>query len=196
MAARSRLGGLAEGARGALLVLAAAFDRVFVETVGVGQSESEVAALVDTLLFVAQPASGDLLQFMKAGVLELPDVFAVNKDDTTVASAPRGNCKPGLGLASTRTVSGRARCCAFRRATEPGSTPWKRRSTRITSGCANPANARAGDGADAMTLCADFSCSATENSGSNNWAAVKNSPAASKRAQKPPQVCARSFRRK
>ena len=81
LAARRRLGGLADSARAAILILGAAFDRVLVETVGVGQSEGEVADLVDTLIFVAQPGAGDLLQSMKAGVLELPDIIAVNKAD-------------------------------------------------------------------------------------------------------------------
>jgi len=91
MAARDQLGGLAESAWSAVIVLAAAFDRVFVETVGVGQSESDVAALVDTLVYVATPGTGDALQFMKAGILEYPDVFVVNKAD--------------LGAAATRTAS-------------------------------------------------------------------------------------------
>jgi LAO/AO transport system kinase len=91
MAARDQLGGLAESAWAAVIILAAAFDRVFVETVGVGQSESDVAALVDTLAYVAIPGTGDALQFMKAGVLEYPDVFVVNKAD--------------LGPAATRTAS-------------------------------------------------------------------------------------------
>ncbi len=91
MAARNQLGGLAESAWPAVIILAAAFDRVFVETVGVGQSESDVAALVDTLVYVATPGAGDTLQFMKAGILEHPDVFVVNKAD--------------LGAAATRTAS-------------------------------------------------------------------------------------------
>jgi len=81
LAARDQLGGLAESTRASALVLAAAFDLVWIETVGVGQSEGEVADLVDSLVLVAQPGSGDLLQFMKAGVLELPDVIAMNKAD-------------------------------------------------------------------------------------------------------------------
>jgi LAO/AO transport system kinase len=81
MAARSRLGGLADATWASVHVLASAFPRVVVETVGVGQSEADVIDLTDTLLFVAQPGAGDTLQFMKAGVLELPDVFAVNKSD-------------------------------------------------------------------------------------------------------------------
>jgi len=81
MAARDRLGGLADATRSSVTVLAAVFDRVFVETVGVGQSESDVAALADALVYVAQPGAGDTLQFMKAGLLELPDLFVVNKAD-------------------------------------------------------------------------------------------------------------------
>ena len=67
MAARDRLGGLADATHAGVEVLAAAFEIVFVETVGVGQSEGDVAHQVDTTVFVAQPGAGDLLQFMKAG---------------------------------------------------------------------------------------------------------------------------------
>jgi len=81
MAAREQLGGTAAGAQAAVLILASVFDRVLVETVGVGQSESDVRGLVDTLLLVVNPSSGDALQFMKAGLLEWPDLFAVNKAD-------------------------------------------------------------------------------------------------------------------
>jgi LAO/AO transport system kinase len=81
MASRDRLGGVSDATRASVAIFAAAFDRVFVETVGVGQSESEVVGLVDTLVFVANPATGDELQFMKAGLIETPDVFCVNKSD-------------------------------------------------------------------------------------------------------------------
>ena len=81
LAARDSLGGLSDAARAAATIMAAVFDVVIVETVGVGQSEADVADLVDTLVFVAQPAAGDTVQFLKAGVLELPDVIAVNKAD-------------------------------------------------------------------------------------------------------------------
>ena len=73
---------------------------MFIETVGVGQSEVEAAALVDTLVYVASPGTGDWLQFMKAGVLEAPDVFVVNKADLGAAPARRP--------ASSRAVSGSA----------------------------------------------------------------------------------------
>jgi LAO/AO transport system kinase len=91
MAARDQLGGLAESTWAAVVILATAFDRVFVETVGVGQSETDVAALVDTLVYVSMPEAGDVLQFMKAGIFEYPDVFVVNKSD--------------LGAAAERTAS-------------------------------------------------------------------------------------------
>ncbi len=99
MAARERLGGLSEAARASVTILSAVFDGVLVETVGVGQSEGEVADLVDTLVFVAQPGAGDLLQFMKAGLLELPDIFAVNKCDLGAsAERTRNELLAGLGL--------------------------------------------------------------------------------------------------
>jgi LAO/AO transport system kinase len=99
MAARDQLGGLAESTASAVTILAAAFDRVFVETVGVGQSETEIAALVDTLVYVATPGAGDMLQFMKAGVLEFPDVFAVNKSDVgSLASRTASELSSGIGL--------------------------------------------------------------------------------------------------
>jgi LAO/AO transport system kinase len=81
MAARERLGGISDAARAGVAILAPVFDHVFVETVGVGQSESDVVSIVDTLVFVASPGSGDVLQFLKAGLIELPDVYVVNKSD-------------------------------------------------------------------------------------------------------------------
>ena len=63
------------------MLLAALHDRVLVESVGVGQSEADVALVADTVLLLIQPGSGDALQFMKAGVMELPDVVAVTKAD-------------------------------------------------------------------------------------------------------------------
>lgn len=81
LAARTRLGGLADLAAPAVALMRALFDRVVVETVGVGQSETEVREVADVVLLALQPASGDLLQFMKAGVLEIPDVLVVTKAD-------------------------------------------------------------------------------------------------------------------
>jgi LAO/AO transport system kinase len=80
-AAGTRLGGLAAPTRDAAFALAAAFDVVVVETVGVGQSETDVEELCDTTVVVVQPASGDTLQFLKAGIMEVPDVLVVTKAD-------------------------------------------------------------------------------------------------------------------
>jgi LAO/AO transport system kinase len=80
-AAGTRLGGLAPATRAAADALAAAFDVVVIETVGVGQSETEVADAVDTVAVVLQPASGDVLQFLKAGIMEVPDVLVLTKND-------------------------------------------------------------------------------------------------------------------
>ncbi len=81
MAARDRLGGLSDHAVAAIAVMRAVMDRVIVETVGIGQSESDIAFAVDMVVLCIQPGSGDSLQFMKAGVMELPDLVAVTKAD-------------------------------------------------------------------------------------------------------------------
>lgn len=107
MAARDRLGGLADATHASVTVLSAVFDIVFVETVGIGQSECEVADLADTLVFVAQPGAGDVLQFMKAGILELPDIFVVNKADVgALAERTRNELGAGLGLTGQARDSG------------------------------------------------------------------------------------------
>jgi LAO/AO transport system kinase len=80
-AAGDRLGGLAPATRAAATALAAAFDVVVIETVGVGQSETEVADLADTVAVIVQPGSGDVLQFLKSGIMEIPDVLVVTKAD-------------------------------------------------------------------------------------------------------------------
>ena len=80
-AAGGRLGGLAPATREAADALAVAFDIVVVETVGVGQSETDVEDVCDTVAVVVQPGSGDVLQFLKAGIMEVPDVLVVTKAD-------------------------------------------------------------------------------------------------------------------
>jgi LAO/AO transport system kinase len=80
-AAGGRLGGLAAATREAAQALAAAFDVVVIETVGVGQSETDVEEVCDTVAVVVQPGSGDTLQFLKAGIMEVPDVLVVTKAD-------------------------------------------------------------------------------------------------------------------
>jgi LAO/AO transport system kinase len=81
MAAGGRLGGLAPATRAAAQALAAAFDVVVIETVGVGQSETDVADVADSVAVIVQPGSGDVLQFLKSGIMEIPDVLVVTKAD-------------------------------------------------------------------------------------------------------------------
>jgi LAO/AO transport system kinase len=88
--AGERLGGLAWATRAAAHALAVAFDIVVIETVGVGQAETDVADVADTVVVVVQPGSGDVLQFLKSGIMEIPDVLVVTKAD--------------LGQIATRTV--------------------------------------------------------------------------------------------
>ncbi|WP_127092130.1 methylmalonyl Co-A mutase-associated GTPase MeaB [Aquabacter cavernae] len=86
MAARDRLGGLSDDAVAAVVLLRAIFDLLIVETVGVGQSEADIDLVADTVVLCIQPASGDSLQFMKAGVMELPDIIVVTKADMAEAA--------------------------------------------------------------------------------------------------------------
>lgn len=81
MAARDRLGGLAAITSPSVVLMRAVYDRVIVETVGVGQSETEIATVADSVIFCVQPGSGDSLQYMKAGIAEIPDIALITKAD-------------------------------------------------------------------------------------------------------------------
>src|SRR5438132_13757362 len=82
MGARGHLGGLSLATREAIRLIGAfGFDQVILETVGVGQSELEVAAIADTTLVVLTPGLGDGVQMIKAGIMEIANVFVVNKAD-------------------------------------------------------------------------------------------------------------------
>jgi LAO/AO transport system kinase len=87
LASRGELGGLSPEVGPMSIVMLAAFDLVVVETVGIGQSEIDVADLADTTCCVVQPASGDTVQFLKSGIMEVPDVFVVSKADLGVLAA-------------------------------------------------------------------------------------------------------------
>ncbi len=103
MAARDRLGGLAELTFPAMTLMRAVFDRVLVETVGVGQSETEVADLADTVVLCVQPGSGDSLQFMKSGIMEIPHFTIVTKADLGgAARRALSDLKGALSLAPPR----------------------------------------------------------------------------------------------
>lgn len=101
MAARDRLGGLAETTYPATILMRALFDIVLVESVGVGQSEAAIAHVADTVILCLQPGSGDSLQYMKAGIVEVPDILTVNKADlAALAERTRADVEGALGLAT------------------------------------------------------------------------------------------------
>jgi LAO/AO transport system kinase len=102
-AAGGRLGGLAAATREGVQALAPAFDVVVVETVGVGQSETDVEEVSDTTVVVVQPGSGDTLQFIKAGIMEVPDLLVVTKADLgDVALRSRRDLSAALRSLGTR----------------------------------------------------------------------------------------------
>ena len=99
MSTRGHLGGVAEATLQALLILdAAGMDVLLLETVGVGQSEVEVASVADTVVLVLQPGSGDSIQALKAGVMEIPDVIVINKSDHPAARTMRTEIRSVLSL--------------------------------------------------------------------------------------------------
>jgi LAO/AO transport system kinase len=99
MATRGSLGGLAATTREVADVLDAfGFDRVIIETVGVGQSELDIARTADTTAVVLVPESGDAIQTMKAGLMEIADVFVINKSDRPGADRLRHEVELMLGL--------------------------------------------------------------------------------------------------
>jgi LAO/AO transport system kinase len=103
MGSRGHLGGLAEATLQALLVLdAAGRDLLFLETVGTGQSEVEVIGVADTIVLVLMPGSGDSVQALKAGIMEIPDVIVVNKRDHPAAKTMLNEVRSILSLDQER----------------------------------------------------------------------------------------------
>src|SRR6187200_1444019 len=100
MASRGALGGLSEAAlQAALLMDASGKDDVFVETVGVGQAEVDVIDHADTVVLVLMPGSGDSIQALKAGIMEIPDIIVVNKSDHPLADTMVREIRGVLALA-------------------------------------------------------------------------------------------------
>ncbi|GEO82398.1 methylmalonyl Co-A mutase-associated GTPase MeaB [Pararhodospirillum oryzae] len=99
MAARDHLGGLAGLTVAAMVLMRAVFDIVLIETVGVGQSETEVVRVADSVVFCVQPGSGDALQFMKAGIAEIPHLVVVTKADMPQAERACADVEAALSLA-------------------------------------------------------------------------------------------------
>jgi LAO/AO transport system kinase len=108
-AAGEQLGGLAPATRAGAEALSAAFDVVVIETVGVGQSETDVADVADTVAVVVQPGSGDVLQFLKSGIMEIPDVLVVTKSDLGTIAVRAGRdlraALRSLGARETKVVA-------------------------------------------------------------------------------------------
>lgn len=121
VAARGRLGGLADIAYPSAILLRALYDRVIVESVGVGQSETDIASVSDTVILCIQPGSGDSLQFMKAGIVEIPDIAVVTKADMgQVATRALADLKGALGLSSRESDAFEPRCLAVSAAAVSG----------------------------------------------------------------------------
>jgi LAO/AO transport system kinase len=131
MATRGSLGGLAAATRDVADVLDAfGLDRVIIETVGVGQTELDVSRTADTTMVVLVPESGDSIQTLKAGLMEIADIFAVNKSDRPGADRLRNELELMIGLRSGETMKnvpahhgvdlGRAMTKAERLAMNPG----------------------------------------------------------------------------
>ena len=102
MAAGRHLGGLAWRTRQCLTLFESIYDRIIIETVGVGQSETEIEDVVDTVVSVVQPGSGDVLQFMKAGIMEIPHILVMNKADRkSLAEKSKNDLEAVASIAST-----------------------------------------------------------------------------------------------
>lgn len=101
LASRGHLGGLTGTIYSVLKVISAAgFDLIIIETVGVGQSEIEIAKMADTSIVIAAPGAGDGIQAAKAGILEIADIFTVNKSDRPGADATVRELKGMLSMVS------------------------------------------------------------------------------------------------
>ena len=128
MGTRGHLGGLAETTLQSLLVLdAAGKEIVFLETVGTGQSEVGVLSIADTVVLALMPGAGDSIQALKAGIMEIPDVIAINKMDHPAAKTMLSEVRQVLSLGPSRV--GRRRSCSPRRCAARASTSCGRRSS-------------------------------------------------------------------
>jgi LAO/AO transport system kinase len=108
LATRGHLGGLSVSTKAVLkLVQSARFDFIIVETVGVGQSEVEVMRVVDTVVVVLAPGMGDGIQASKAGLLEIGDIYLINKSDREGAKETAADIERSISMSMPKTVAGR-----------------------------------------------------------------------------------------
>ncbi len=133
MAARDRLGGLSDQTVAAMVLMRAIYDLVLIESVGIGQSEADISFVADTVLLCVQPGSGDSLQFMKAGVTELPDVVAVTKADMVGRRGARAPTSKARSRFIPKASSARRSCSSRPRAAK-GLMSSRRRSATIAHG--------------------------------------------------------------
>ena len=111
LANRNQMGGVATEVWPMSWLMLACFDIVVIETVGVGQTEIEIAEIADTVCYVAQPASGDAIQYLKSGIIEIPDIFAVNKSDLGAAARKTA---AEIGRSAHRSLCGHRSACPHR----------------------------------------------------------------------------------
>jgi LAO/AO transport system kinase len=108
LATRGHLGGLSVSTKAVLrLVQSAKFDFIIVETVGVGQSEVEVMRVVDTVVVVLAPGMGDGIQASKAGLLEIGDIYLINKSDREGAKETAADIERSISMSMPKTVAGK-----------------------------------------------------------------------------------------
>lgn len=123
-ATRNRLGGLSDHAIAAMVLMRAVMDCVIIETVGIGQSEMDVMVSADTIVLCIQPGSGDALQFMKAGVIEMPDIFVVTKADmTNLARRTHSDLEGALSLNLSQPHNWQPPICCVSAKTGEGLSP-------------------------------------------------------------------------
>ena len=140
MASRGHLGGLAGATADAVSLMDAfGMDVVLIETVGVGQSEIEIAEVADTTLVALQPGSGDSVQVLKAGVLEIADVFVVNKSDHPMALQLQREIRSMMEML---TIDGWVPALVGTQAIEGKGVDalWDASCSRTTRGCAKAAS--------------------------------------------------------
>ena len=155
MSTRGHLGGVAEATLQALLILdAAGMDVLLLETVGVGQSEVEVASVADTVVLVLQPGSGDSIQALKAGVMEIPDIIVINKSDHPAAKTMRTEIRGVLSLdrdrewrvpiVETEALKGEGTEALWQAVARPSRLPRARRRPRCQAAIEHRARGRRG----------------------------------------------------
>ena len=162
MASRGHLGGVAGATADAVTLMDAfGFDVIVVETVGVGQSEIEIAEIADTIVVALQPGSGDTVQTLKAGILEIADVFVVNKRDHPMAMQLQREIRSMMEMRRVRRLGAEAGRDASDRGSQ-GSTHSGRRSSSTMPSCARPVRSRANGGPPTSTACGRWRLGALE----------------------------------